>query len=129
MIKSFRLWLADRSELVSRAEYAERQLVQADYSLAAKHDAMISASTRSERLAGENQAFKDAEERIAVGLERMGISRDSGPKDITLGEKAVYLAAWIDNKRADRTLERDALQDKLDRMTARGSNGKFGGKS
>jgi hypothetical protein len=113
MIKSLKHWIADRSELIWRAEYAERQLVQADYVLAAKHDAMISASERSERLAAELSKWKDADERVAEGLERMGIPRDGGPIDVTFGEKALYLASGIDQDRTDLTAERDAALAKL----------------
>jgi hypothetical protein len=77
MIKSLKHWIADRSELIWRAEYAERQLVQADYVLAAKHDAMISASERSERLAAENSALRLDATGAKITITKLTAERDA----------------------------------------------------
>ena len=116
---SFKYWLADRAEIIARAEYAERQLVQADYSLAAKHDAMISASTRSERLAGVNAEIRDLTAAAVESAERAFAERDAALADVELWKaiEATGNELYIKTKA------------KLDRMTARGSNGKFGGKT
>lgn len=102
---SLRHWLADRSELVEwigekddNIAWASEEILNLQFCLTAKHDAMLAASERSERLAGENVEFRKIIVKYADQLNR--IAALATPSMAHGLKRAVMIALGQDRPRA-----------------------------